>query len=504
MGGAATSRAEARSPRHRSAGFFDYSLAEFEKFCGQLKVESGERFELEPFQRLMLEAHFSGCVEEVIIIPKKNGKTTLLAALALFHLENWPEAECVIGAHSRDQARILFRQASGLVRRSGLDGRFDVKPGAGTGEIRKSGLRDGPRLRVMAADANTGDGVIPTLALVDELHRHPSGDLYGVFRDGLGPRDGRMVTISTAGFRVDSPLGLLRGKAHLMPSFRRDEETKHNYAESEDGAFVFHEWCLGPGDDPDDLDVVKAANPLSGQTITLLRQRHDSPSMTPWQWQRFACGVWTEGEEPWIDPRAWDVLHEPGLELGDDEPVWIGVDVGVRHDSTAIVLVAERDPGCVAVKATIMRPPLGGVLPLEMVEQAIRELCEGRTVYGVVYDPWTFRRSAELLTADGLPMVEFPQSPERMANASENLYRLIEAGQLAHDGDPVLRSHVVAGVTKETERGWRLQKDPKRSHPIDALIALSMAALSAVGNAGASWIGWGPTKPEPEPEPVAA
>jgi phage terminase large subunit-like protein len=79
-------------------------------------------------------------------------------------------------------------------------------------------------------------------------------------------------------------------------------------------------------------------------------------------------------------------------------------------------------------------------------------------------------------------MVEFPQSPERMANASENLYRLIEAGQLAHDGDPVLRAHVMGGVTKETERGWRLQKDPKLSRPIDALIALAMAALPAAQN----------------------
>ena len=70
---------------------------------------------------------------------------------------------------------------------------FDVK--SGYGEIRLRGSdRDGPRVRVLAADANTGDGVIPTLALVDELHRHPSGDLYGVFRDGLGPRDGQMVT----------------------------------------------------------------------------------------------------------------------------------------------------------------------------------------------------------------------------------------------------------------------------------------------------------------------
>jgi hypothetical protein len=38
---------------------------------------------------------------------------------------------------------------------------------------------------------------------------------------------------------------------------------------------------------------------------------------------------------------------------------------------------------------------------------------------------------------------------------------------------------VVAGVTKATERGWRLVKDPKLARPIDALVALAMAALPA-------------------------
>ena len=56
--------------------------------------------------------------------------------------------------------------------------------------------RDAGRIRVLAADVDTADGVIPTLALVDELHRQPSAGLYGVFRDGLGPRGGQMVTIS--------------------------------------------------------------------------------------------------------------------------------------------------------------------------------------------------------------------------------------------------------------------------------------------------------------------
>jgi phage terminase large subunit-like protein len=175
----------------------------------------------------------------------------------------------------------------------------------------------------------------------------------------------------------------------------------------------------------------------------------------------------------------WDGLAEPGLEVDVSDPAWVGVDLGVRKDSTAIVVVSARPDGRYAVKARIMRPVDGG-LPLELVEAAIREVCdELGNLQAVVYDPWSFRRSAEILGAEGLPVMESPQSHERMANASANLYRMIEAGELIHDGGPDLRAHVMAGTVKNTERGWRLVKDPKLSRPIDGLIALAMAAFPA-------------------------
>ena len=112
----------------------------------------------------MLRDYFSGAEETLILIPKKNGKTTLLAALGLFHLTVTDDAACYIGAASRDQASILFDQAAGYVRRCPwLPKCVLLRPGYR--EIRSK--RDSGRLRVLAADANTADGVIPTLALVD-------------------------------------------------------------------------------------------------------------------------------------------------------------------------------------------------------------------------------------------------------------------------------------------------------------------------------------------------
>jgi phage terminase large subunit-like protein len=83
-----------------------------------LRTENGEPLRLYREQRWMLADMFGGCRETVILISKKNGKSSLLAALALYHLYTTPDAECVIAAASRDQAAIMLRQAQGLIRRS--------------------------------------------------------------------------------------------------------------------------------------------------------------------------------------------------------------------------------------------------------------------------------------------------------------------------------------------------------------------------------------------------
>jgi hypothetical protein len=101
------------------------------------------------------------------------------------------------------------------------------------------------------------------------------------------------------------------------------------------------------------------------------------------------------------------------------------------------------------------------------------------------------RRSAEILEQEGILMVEHPMSAERMAVASQLMYRLIDEGTIAHDGDQILRSHVLAGGVKQTERGWRLVKNPRAKKPIDALIAMTIALSISEGVAPSVYEGRG-------------
>lgn len=452
-------------PRKGAKG---YSVTDFKAFCARLKLDSGRFMRLEAFQRTILADYFAGARETVVIIPKKNGKTTLLAALALYHLQKTEFAECVIAAASRDQAEILFNQAVKIIRASGLEKEYDVK--TGYREIRYRGDENW-RLRVLAADANTADGVIPTLALVDELHRHKSAELYGVFADGLGPRDGQIITISTAGSDPESPLGLMRDQAY---EHGVERVGPYRRAAAPDGDFVLHEWALEETDDLDDMDVVAETNPASWQTAAALERRKRSPSMTPWRWKRFACGIWTDVEEPWITEEDWDAC-QGDVDLDRAKQWTLGVDIGQVFDSSAVVTLGLVD-GKLHVRSRIWDPKPNKPVTIGEVESHVMDEAKSGKVLEVAFDQYRFNRSAEVLEEHGLKMSEFPYG--RMVGASNTLHDLIREGKIVHDGDPGLRRHVLAGVAAETDQGWRISKKKSRAK-IDALVALAMAADTA-------------------------
>ena len=465
-------------------------LAAFAAFCGSLTVENGSPMMLEPFQRTILADFFAGASETLILLPKKNGKSTLLSAVALFHLLTTDDAECVIAATSRDQASLILRQCHGFIRRSpGLASRLKVTQR----EITHSTL--GGRVRVLAADVDTADGWLGSLALVDELHRAKSIDLYGVLRDGVGPREGQLITISTAGDDELSPLGQLRSKAYELSTHR---DGAYRYARSSAGRFVLHEWALDHDQNSEDLELVKQANPASWQTLERLQNRHDSPSMTKWGWKRFACGQWVRGEHSAIDPADWDALANPATVIPDGSPVYLGWDQAWRGpDTTALVpLWWASEETRVIGDPVILEASDVGMVDDRSVTAAIDEIRSRWQIVAIVYDPnaGAAALAMQIGRATGLTLVEYSQRDTSMAMADGRLLEAIRRGQLQHSGHEILRQHVLNAVEKpvagELFRFTRPKHGPRV--PIDALTALSMAHSTAVAES---------LKP-PEPERV--
>jgi phage terminase large subunit-like protein len=483
MATATTSRRRTRSTSSRSAE--PPELADFARFCEALTLDNGRPFVLEPFQRVILSDFFAGATQTLVIIPKKNGKTTLVAALGLYHLLTTVDADAYIAASSRDQASIVLKQARKFIRSSpALQRHLQMK------QREIVSVQDEGVLRVLASDVDTADGVIPTLAIVDELHRHKSTDLLGVFRDGLGPRNGRMVTITTAGDDSESALGQMRAQAYRMPTVERDGP--YRYARSRAGDWVMHEWALDDDQDREDMAVVKTANPASWHTLEALQRRRDDPSTTPWQWARFACGVWLQGEDTAIGPVEWAAC---GTDAQPPEDLtWrVGLDVGWKEDTTALVAHALDDDGVAWIgRVEILVPPAqkGVALRKQAVLNALAAMAGEFGASEVVLDP---ENDGEVVAQDiedelGLEVVAHSQKPAPMAQAAERFYAAVREEKLRHPRDDQLTRHVLNAHRKATDDGrWRFVKENKQSRKhIDALIAAAMVHNVAVDEASMS------------------
>ena len=406
-----------------------------------------------------------------MLIPKKNGKTTLLAALALYHVMTTPDADVVVGASSREQASLLYEQAVGFVRRStGLQSRFDPK--RGFKEIRSTA--DAGKIRVLAADVDHADGVIPTLALVDELGRHKKPDLYGVFRDGLGPRDGQLVGISTAGEHEGTPLGVIRQAARKLPATR---EGKYLYARAEDDAFALHEWALEDEDDVHDMELVKQVNPASWMTTKLLKQRHDSPSMMSWQWARLACGIWLSADLRWMQASDWfDNEVEQELELGDR--IALGFDGARYHDATALVACRIED-GLLQV-IDVWEHPGGGdewEVPEGAVDAAVARAMDDYKVVRGYFDPplWQSEVDGWAREYGETAAMKYWTNRARFMNAVERFRTDHASSKIKHVADERLTRHVLSAQLREVRNGYVLTKGRKWDEMIDAAIACVLA-----------------------------
>lgn len=422
--------------------------------------------EIEPFQKLILRELFSDRQEIVALLPRGNGKTGLMAVVAIHHLLTHPEPAVYCAAASRDQAKILWEEARKLaLRNPAVAARITFRHN----ELRvKNGF-----MRMLAADAPKVHGLAPTLCFVDELHAHANPHLYVALKTALSKKaDSKICVISTAGHDLDGTLGQLRAKALVLPEkFRKDKLT---FVFEPEARFSFFEWALQDSDDHTDIKLVKKANPASFVTAEFLSEQLHSPGLPESEYLRYHCNRWAKADAAWLPDGAWDRCYEAGAEIPLHSRITVGVDIGIKHDSTAVVSLWKRPDGKTVVKAKVWTPRGDGTpFDLGIAENYIRQLARDFEIKAVVYDRWSFERSAQILSDEGLLMLEHPMTNARTVPATVKLLEAIKTGQIVHDGDPILAAHVAAGVAKSTERGYRLTK--KATNPIDALMALLIA-----------------------------
>lgn len=463
----------------------------------------GKPIHLEPWQRRLLlglfEAEEDGKRKHrwaLVGIPKKNGKTTLAACLALYFLlaDGEPSPLVVCAAASDEQADLAFGAAKTMVKLSptlsqlctAFDKEIIVKD------------QPGARLRRVSAVAGTNDGLNIHAAILDELHewQGPKGEaVWNVLTNGTGARRQPMVLqITTAGYDLETVCGRQYQYGKRVQS-----------GEVDDRRYFFH-WNEAPeGCDHRDESVWQAANPNYGVTVHGDFFRDQMSKKTESVFRRYFLNQWVAGAELWLPFGAWDACRSD-LPLDPALPTFVGVDVALRNDSTAVILAQRQQLEMgerTVVRAKVWENPYqeghhlyeSWELNIFEVENYLREIREqyptpSTEIDGDIlpgpefnYDPAYFHRSAAVLAGDGLAMVEYPQHDSRMIAASQNLYQLVVEGKLAHDGDPTLKRHVENAVADQKPRGWRLTKPKGSRKKIDAAIACAIAAFRAQSEA---------------------
>lgn len=182
--------------------------------------------------------------------------------------------------------------------------------------------------------------------------------------------------------------------------------------------------------------------------------------------------------ERWMPHTEWEAAGRPEQDIPGRSAVVLGFDGSFSGDSTAIaVATIAKAPHVDVVRCWENRvhDPEWRV-PIEDVEDELRQACRRWKVREIVADPHLWARSLEILAKERLPVVEFPQSPQRMIPATARFKQAIVNGAASHSGHSDLSRHVENAVVKISSRGEQITKDTKSSsRKIDLAVAAVMA-----------------------------
>lgn len=437
-----------------------------------------------------------------IWVAKKNGKTTLGAGLELYMLVGDGEkgAEVYSAAADRDQASIVFREASSMVRQSeSLSSRLKVIPTTKT----ITDVETGSWLKALSADVPTKEGLNILFLLFDELHAQRNRKLWDTLVYGGASRQQPLIlSISTAGDNMHS-IG-----------FEQYEYAK-SVAEDKFVDIHFFSYIAEATRDDDWTDpaIWHKANPSLGHTMTLeqfeidFNEALNSPVKEN-IFRRYRLNQWTEQTTRWIPLHIWDECKDD-ISLGQFEGkgCYGGLDLSSTDDTTAFSLIflgdddnyyvfawfwvpgdtlTERDrkeftPYSQWVREGFIEATPGNRVDYNYIRVKINELSKRFTIHEIAFDPWNATQlSQELADEDGFTMVEARQGYKSYNEPSKYFESLVAQGKLSHDGNPVLRWQV-SNVAVDTDPAGNIKPNKEKSgDKIDGVASTIMGLSRAM------------------------
>ena len=488
---------------------FDEERAErvccFVELCPHIKGPlRGQFIQLEAWQCFSLTTAFgwiskqSGTRrfrEAYTEVPGGNGKTALSAPLFLYMLAADDEggAEVYAAATTRDQAKLVFESAQHMARgMPEFRDRFGVEVLAHSIYQASSASRGIP----MSSEAGTSEGVNVHCAIIDELHKHATRDVYDVIKNHTAKRSQPLIwIITTAG----------SDRAGVCYEVR-DYVTKILSGVCSDDRVWGIIYTL---DDEDDWTLEASwikANPNWGVSVfpdAIAAEAHQALQIASKQpaFKTKHLDVWVSADHAWMDMQRWAKCEDLALEEADfaGQPCIIGLDLASKLDLLAKVklfwkqiegkrhyyvfgdywtpeerLEQSRNSqyrGWV-IEGKLHTCP-GETNDYDVVEEAIRADCRTYEVLEVAHDPYQAQQFVNHLMPEGIKMVEVPQMPKHLSEPMKELEAAVYDQRFHFNGDPILNwsiSNVVCHLDKNDNLFPTKQRYENKIDPVTALL----------------------------------
>lgn len=467
---------------------------------------AGKPFVLEEWQKWIIYSIFGFYYRDsnerlvkkaLLTVGRKNGKSFLIAAMALYMLiaDGEPAAQVLNIANNTKQAHLLFEMQQKLVKCLDPKHKY-TKTLRDSIQVPKTSSYS----QVLSSDSSGHDGSSPSTYILDEVHEMKDSKLWDVMISGTGFRVSPLgICISTSGF-------LLNGFLHNYRDVCIDI-LEHRKEDDEQFAAIYE---LDDEDDWKDeknwvkanpnLDVTVTRKYLEGQIRSAI---NDSALEVSVKTKNF--NMWVSSKEIWIsDDKIRKVMSPVNLDDYKDEDCFMGVDLSAVSDLTSTTVMfppnpdREINPDKFVFKTIIYLPESeltenvnsylymiwkrenylkvtsGNVVDYDYILKDQININDKNYVVNVAYDKWNATQWAINATEEGLPLTPYSQALGNFNGPTKTLERLIRTGMVVIDNNPIVRwafSNVTLKLDQH-ENAKPTKANNEKSKKIDPVISM--------------------------------
>jgi phage terminase large subunit-like protein len=442
-------------------------------------------------------------------VPRKNGKSEFLAALALLFwaIDGIVGGQGYVFARDEDQAELPFNKMKAMVG-------YNPELAASIQPHKKSlYLKECAAAFQLLTGAEEGKhGKGPNVILGDEMHEWKSRKIENDLRQGTGTRlEPIELYASTAGLKTNITGVELWEESLAILEGRIEEPTT-----------LVVLFAAAQEDDWRDEKVWAKANPSLGlsPTIQFLRREASLAVGNPRREATFRCyhlNQWVEALARWLPLPKWDACTADKAGWKDWQGLerrrcFGGFDVSATRDFTALIWLfppveteekwhlrcrfwVPEETLEQRIKDARNQVPLdkwlemgafettaGDYVDQNVVKQAILEGFSRFDVEAMAFDPWNARKLVGDLQEDGIEaerMLEVRQGILSMGEPSKHFERLVFSGLIDHGGHPLLRWMAGNTVLRFDENLNFMPAKKKSPEKIDGISASVMAVGAA-------------------------